>query len=110
MPKKQVTQMSELEAIKAELAWLRQVIEAYGVKGPWVSPQVAAAIHCLSRNTIMRAIYEAERLRAIHKPSDLLYGVHYRAIGDVNSSPSWQVNLIAWGEFLKIPPERRKTG
>lgn len=101
--------MSDLEALKAKVDWMEQILKANGVEGPWLTPPRAAPILGVSRDKILAEIKNAEYRRANRKPSDLTYGTHYRNVADPGAEvPAWQVHITEFAEFLKIPPEERK--
>ncbi len=103
---------AEIEQLKAEQQWMKQVLETQGVKGPWLSPPKAAPLLGISHDRIMSELEAAESLRALGKRSDLIYGIHYRNIANVHNPETkystWQVHLVKLSEILMIPPDQRR--
>jgi hypothetical protein len=105
---------AKIAQLEAAQEWMQQLLEAQGIKGPWLSPAKAAAIIGVSRDRIMDEIEAAERLRAIGKRGDVLYGIHYRNIANIHDpsveSSTWQIHVVKFAEIMTIPPEQRKVG
>lgn len=112
MAKKQLTLqhlVERVEPLEEMVAWMGEVLATQNISGPWVSPEVAARLLCVSRDRVMAEITAAENQRANEQQSDLTYGTHYRNIQDPQASrPTWQVNFVKFGEVLQIPPDRRR--
>nr|WP_290223998.1 hypothetical protein [Trichocoleus desertorum] len=98
-----------LEIVEAQQQWFSRVLETYGIRGLWLSPGKAAPLLGVSRDRIMAEIERAERMRATNQKGDLIYGAHYRNIGDPESElPTWQVHVAEFEKLLAIPPDQRK--
>jgi hypothetical protein len=95
--------------LEAELNWFKQIFKSLvGVSGPWLSPVKAGMLLGASRDRIMGEIRRAEQMRASGKSWDVVYGVHYRTIQDLDSeAPTWQVNVMALEAVLNYPPDQR---
>jgi|GEM_PF-849605 len=101
--------LSRIEQQDETIAWMRQVLATQQIDGPWVSPDVAATLLCVSRHRVMNEIQSAEVQRANRQSGDLAYGQHYRNVQDpIASRPTWQVNFVEFKKILDIPPDRRK--
>lgn len=102
--------LKRIEALETELQWMRQMLELCGIRGPWFSPQKTSALLGISRSRVMLEIEMAEKRRALNKPSDAVYGVHYRNIQHPTESihATWQVNIFEFDKLLSIPPDARK--
>jgi hypothetical protein len=103
-----------LKTLEADQNWMRLLLKSSGIDGPWISPAQAAAALGLSRDRIMKAIEQAETVRAsaTKKQEFLLYGIHYRNDQDENSDkPAWKINLQNFSEvWNSTPPDQRKVG
>jgi hypothetical protein len=97
--------------LQADIAWMRGILEAQGVNGPWLTPNEVASILGISRDRIMDEINAAEYARINRKKSDLTYGEHYRNVQNPHDTkikrPTWQVHLQKFGQIIKLPPEKR---
>jgi hypothetical protein len=97
-----------IERLEAQQQWVNRVLEAYGIRGLWLSPAKAAPLLGVSRDRIMAEIDRAESLRKSQKPGDVLYGTHYRNIQEVDVKiPTWQVHVANLDAVLAIPPDCR---
>ena len=98
-----------LEILEAQQQWFSRVLETYGIRGLWLSPGKAAPLLGVSRDRVMAEIERAERMRANSQKGDLVYGTHYRNIGDPElEQPTWQVHVVEFEKLLAIPPDERK--
>lgn len=105
-----ITLEQRLKTLEAEHAWIRQMLEAFGLEGPWLSPAKAATALGLSRDRIMDEIELAEQYRIKNKRGDVVYGRHYRNIQNPLTSvkAAWQVNVVEFQKVLEIPPDERR--
>lgn len=98
--------------LQADVEWMRSLLEAQGVNGPWLTPNEAAAILGISRDRIMDEIDAAEYARINRKKSDLTYGEHYFNAQNPHDTkiqrPTWKVHLQKFGAVLKLPPDQRR--
>jgi hypothetical protein len=99
-----------LARLETQQRWINRVLEAYGIKGLWLSPAKAASLLGVGRDRLISEIERAEYARANRKPSDLHYGTHYRNIQDPKESakPTWQVHIAEFDKIISLPPDERK--
>lgn len=99
-----------LERLEIQHKWVARVLEAYGIRGVWLSPAKAAPLLGVGRDRIVAEIERAEQARALGQPSDLRYGHDYRNIQDpaLSEKATWQVNVTGFDRVLAIPPDERK--
>lgn len=101
--------LKRLAIIEAQQQWISRILESQGIKGSWLSPKEAASLLGVSRDRIIAEIERAEKLRALNKKGDLVYGKHYRNIQDPEAErPTWQVHIAEFDRVLAIPPDERK--
>lgn len=100
-----------LARLEAQQKWVSRVLEAYGIRGVWLSPAKAAALLGVGRDHIIAEIERAEQARTLKCPSDLRCGHDYRNVQDPTNSekPTWQVNITGFDRVLSIPPDERKV-
>ncbi|MEB3356473.1 MAG: hypothetical protein VKK04_07080 [Synechococcales bacterium] len=100
-----------LTVLETQQRWVRRVLETYGIRGLWLSPGKASPLLSVGRDRIIAEIERAEKLRALGRKGDLIYGVHYRNVQDPENSakPTWQVHIVEFEKILAIPPDQRKN-
>ena len=100
-----------LARLEAQQKWVSRVLEAYGIRGVWLSPAKAAALLGVGRDRIIAEIERAEQARVLKRPSDRRYGQDYRNVQDPADSekPTWKVNITGFDRILAIPPDERKV-
>lgn len=96
----------EVQDLKRQLTLLAEMLESCGLQ-PWLSPEQAAAVLGVSRDSIVRDIRRAEEFRLAGKKSDFQFGIHYRQKRANAKTPRWQVNVLKWREVMAIVPEKR---
>lgn len=101
----------QIEQIKTEFEWMRSLLAAQGVNGPWLTPNEAAPLLGISGDRIKDEIAAAEYARINGKKSDLIYGEHYfnaQNPHDINiKKPSWKIHFQRFGDVVKVPTEQR---
>lgn len=95
----------ELKAIAAEQEWMRSLLAANGIEGPWMSPQQAATALGKGRSAVMDDIKMAESKRIAKQRWPMRYGKHYRNDGK-QEKPCWKICLPKYQEFVNIPPDQ----
>lgn len=91
--------------LEEQLERMRQMLVKQGVD-EWVSLPKAAIALGISRIRLLDEIHQAQNQP---RKSDLKYGVHYRNKGRASAlTPTWQINLAEFSNYLAIPTEKRK--
>ncbi|WP_204151897.1 hypothetical protein [Leptolyngbya sp. CCY15150] len=101
----------KIQILELNQQWLNRVLIAYGLPiGTWLSPFKAASVLGVSLDRIKLEVERAERLRALGKKGDIVYGQHYRNGQDPEAQQaSWQINVVEFSKILDIPPDQRKV-
>jgi hypothetical protein len=97
---------AEIKTLRAQLTLLTELVEGVGLQ-PWLSPGEAAAFLGVSRDSIIRDIRQAEKLRFADRKGDFQFGIHYRQKRAGATVPRWQVNVFEWRKIMGIAPEQR---
>jgi hypothetical protein len=97
--------------LKADIEWMRELLAAQGVNGPWLTPNEAAPILGISRDRIMDEIEAAEYARINRKKSDLIYSEHYFNAQNPHDTKiqraTWKIHFQKFGKVIQLPPEQR---
>ncbi|MBW4490775.1 MAG: hypothetical protein KME12_23625 [Trichocoleus desertorum ATA4-8-CV12] len=106
---------AEVQMLRAEQDWMKRVFQVYGINGPWVSPQQAADLSCISREGVMWHVRRAERFRELKRDCECKYGIHYRQIPKTKDdqpriNTAWQIHVIEFEKLLAVPQDNLKAG
>lgn len=102
---------AELATLRAEQEWQRSILEAHGIKGPWLTPAEAAPLIGLSKERIIAEINAAEKARVNKRRSDLKYGQHYINAQNPHDSsisvPRYKIHYREFAQVVHRPPDQR---
>lgn len=102
MPPKKSTEI-ELRELIDRVNQLEEVLAEVGIELGWMSPDKAAKLLSISRNTVMREVDAAEEKRYLNRKTDLIYGKHYRKVAS-----HWQIHYQRFKKVvMDTPPEQR---
>lgn len=105
-----VTDQLAISQLLERVEFLEAIFRTMGLPvGKWVTPNEASTFFGKSRRLIMQEIDMAEEKRLLKQKSTLVYGTHYRNdMGQDSEQNAWKINLSAYADYLKIPPEEKR--